>query len=354
MPASATLSAQIAAFCGVLRDDYGFRLGVSETRDALRALEVGGSIDAARFRRALRTVLCGARRELDAFDRAFDNFFLLRRQIAVAETVEQPWLTAVRCDDPPQAAEPQWQALIAKYSAAPAHGERPVLDFEASAAYAKIVDDMVASLRFGRSRRWKPQRSGERFDLRRTLRASLHTGGEPVYLRRLGHPLRNPRFVVLIDGSRSMSQDAAGALSFGHALLRRTSRSRAFTFSTGLREITRDLRRGIVGEMGDAWGGGTRLGAALRGFLNEHGALLDDDTVVLVFSDGLDFGDAKILAAAAAELRRRSAALVWLTPNASAPGYRPVTQGMSAVRPSLTALFDSNDLTALARLGSRL
>lgn len=353
MPASATLSAQIAAFCGVLRDDYGFRLGVSEARDALRALEVGGSIDVARFRRALRTVLCGARRELDAFDRAFDDFFLLRRRIAVAETVEQHWLTSVRRDDVPLA-EPQWQALVAKYSASPAHGERPVLDFEASAAYAKIVDDMIASLRFGRSRRWKPQRSGERFDLRRTLRASLHTGGEPVYLRRLGHPLRNPRFVVLIDGSRSMSQDAAGALSFGHALLRRTIRSRAFTFSTGLREITRDLRRGIVAEMGDAWGGGTRLGAALRGFLNEHGALLDDDTVVLVFSDGLDFGDAKILAAAAAELRRRSAALVWLTPNASAPGYRPATQGMSAVRPSLTALLDSNTPSALSRLGSRL
>jgi uncharacterized protein with von Willebrand factor type A (vWA) domain len=125
-------------------------------------------------------------------------------------------------------------------------------------------------------------------------------------------------------------------------------------FSTQLREVTGDLRRGILPVLGEAWGGGTRIGAALRDALRAHGALLDGNTLVLIFSDGLDFGDPHELALAAAELRRRSAGLVWLSPDAGQPRYVPETQGMRAVLPSLTALLAANDLEGLARIAKRL
>jgi uncharacterized protein with von Willebrand factor type A (vWA) domain len=186
------------------------------------------------------------------------------------------------------------------------------------------------------------------------MRESLQLGGEPLRLRRLGHPLRNPRVIVLIDGSRSMTEHANDVLGFADALVRRSLRARVFAFSTEVRDITHDVRRGALPQLGPAWGGGTRIGESFRSFVRRYGAVLDDNTVVLVFSDGLDFGDCNVVANAAQTLRRRSAALVWLSPNAGVPGYVPATQAMRAVLPSLTALVGASEFRKLVRIAQRL
>lgn len=363
--AEARLSAQVVEFCALLRREHGFRLGVAETRDALRALDAVGATEQRPFRSGLRAVLCGRYEDLEPFERAFDAFFLTPQGIASdyrprhsrpdeGEESEEPAFAVRRreVDQPSEGAS--WEALLAKYSPAASRGEPPELALHEVGSLLRLASALIASVRLGRSRRWRPLPGGSRFDLRRTLRASLHTGGEPLYLRRLGHPSRNPRFVVLVDGSRSMSEHGARILTFAYALLRRTTRARVFVFSTQIREITRELRRGALPELGEAWGGGTRIGDALRTFVREFGAVLDDDTVSLVFSDGLDFGEPKVLASASAELRRRCAALVWLSPNAGLPGYAPATQGMRAVLPALSALLGSRDLHALVRVGAKL
>jgi uncharacterized protein len=215
-------------------------------------------------------------------------------------------------------------------------------------------------VRLGRSRRWAPSRSGPRFDLRRTLRAALRTGGDPVALHRLGPPRRNPRFVVLIDGSRSMAEHASPSLQFAHALCRRTRRAHAFVFSTEMHDVTgalRDPRQAgrALRDLGDAWGGGTRIGANLTAFVRASAAQqLQPDTVVLIASDGLDAGDTAALERAMRALRRKSAAVVWLHPHAAGPNFRPAAAGIRTALPYVTLLSAARDRTDFLHLARTL
>lgn len=212
----------------------------------------------------------------------------------------------------------------------------------------------------GRSRRWRPQRNGPRFDLRRTLRAGIATGGDPATIHRLGPPRRNPRFVVLIDGSRSMTEHTEPSLQFAYALCRRTPRARAFVFSTAMREVTRALRDRrqeghLLRGLGEAWGGGTRLGANLSAFVRGAGEqLLRRDTVVLIASDGLDSGNTAALKRAMRLLRDRSAGVVWLHPHAAEPGFAPSASGMRAALPYVSVLAAAGSRSDLIRLARRL
>ena len=217
---------------------------------------------------------------------------------------------------------------------------------------------LVARLRVARSRRRTPRRDGDRIDLRRTLRASVETAGDPIDLRRTARAMRSARFVVFIDGSRSTSEYAGPMLQFTHALVRRSRRASAFVFSTGLRDVTAALReRDRAGrsldDLGDAWGGGTRIGDNLRTFLREHGArLLSRETLVFIFSDGLDVGNLDRLEGAMRELRGRCAGIVWLHPHAGAASFVPSARGMCvALRyiSSLRAARVEQDFAALAR-----
>jgi len=352
-PDAGTLSGRVVAFCRYLRE-HGFRIGIGETEDALRAIDAIGVANRERFRAGLRAVVCGKHEELRIFERVFDAFFGASELIEREYTRPAPEIEAVpsREERRPDG-NVNWEALVAKYSAVAGHSEAPVISRERSGNLLRSVDALVRMVALGHSRRWRPQQRGHRFNLRGTLRASLHSGGDPVRLRRLGHPLRNPRFVLLIDGSRSMAEHASEILQFAYALVRRTRRARVFVFSTELGEITRGLYHAKLPDLGESWGGGTRIGATLHHFLQKHASSLNDDTVTFVFSDGLDFGDPGVLAAAASQLRRRSAALIWVNPDAGAPGYVPATRGMRAILPFANALVSTTELPKLATVVRR-
>ncbi|MGB6645708.1 MAG: VWA domain-containing protein, partial [Candidatus Cybelea sp.] len=235
----------------------------------------------------------------------------------------------------------------------------PPIPTEGLDAALREAGRLIARLRLGRSLRWKSRPRGERFDLRRTLRASLRTGGDLLEPHTLGHPLRNPRFVVLLDGSRSMSEHAPRMLQFAYALCRRSRRADAFLFSTQLQEVTRKLRDALGGGschlegLGEAWGGGTRIGASLTEFLRKYAARLSDQTFVIIVSDGLDVGDIPQLQRAMRELARRCAAVAWLNPDASLPGYAPSARGIAAALPYVTIFTSFDRMDALTKLGRR-
>ena len=385
---SADFSHAVLAFGANLRDEHGFAFAHAKGGDALRAAEVVGIVDQARLRHAFRFVYCSSPDEARRFDRAFDRFF------AGPEGIAQPDQPAQRArpgpsgaDDQAAAAAPQardpnpapddqgdgargaprpagdlpeaaavWQTLRARYSPGAGRSEPPVVAADGLDALLAAAGTLITSLRLGRSRRWRPARNGPRFDLRRTLRAALRTGGDPVVLHRLEPPRRNPRFVVLIDGSRSMADEAGPSLQFAHALCRRTRRAHAFVFSTAIRDVTRALRnRGQAGrallDLDDAWGGGTRIGANLVEFVRASGVqLLRPETVVLIASDGLDAGDTPALERAMRALRRQSAAVVWLHPHAADPQFRPSATGMRTALPYVTLLAAARDRTDFIRL----
>jgi uncharacterized protein with von Willebrand factor type A (vWA) domain len=390
---SADFTHAVLAFGTNLRDEYGFTGAQGKGHDALRAAEVVGIVDRDRLRHALRVIYCSSPDEVRHFDDAFDRFFRGPEGIAQPDAparrtrpgpdragddapAPRPHAKDERTPDddaggdargegrpadgfPDAAAE--WQMLRARYSPHAAHAEPPVISGEGLDALLAATGTLIASLRRGRSRRWKPARNGPRFDLRRTLRGGVNTGGEPFALHRLGPPRHNPRFVVLIDGSRSMADDAGPSLQFAHALLRRTRRAHAFVFSTAMREVTgalRDRRQTgrALSDLGEAWGGGTRLGANLAAFVRGPGrVLLRPDTVVLIVSDGLDSGDTAGLERAMRTLHRRST-VVWLHPRAGTLDFHPSASGMRAALPSvdlLAAAGDRADMIRLARTMAR-
>jgi uncharacterized protein with von Willebrand factor type A (vWA) domain len=189
------------------------------------------------------------------------------------------------------------------------------------------------------------------------LRAGLQTGGEALSPRWLRRPRRAPRFVLLIDGSRSMGASAQTALQMAVAIASATMRIEVFTFSTELRRVTDDVRRAAAGELRrldrlrHAWAGGTSIGACLGDFLRRFGArLVQRDTVVMIASDGLDVGAPDQLRDAMRELRRRSAGLVWLNPLLETEGYEPTASGMRAARPYVTTFASLNGASGFARL----
>ena len=71
--------------------------------------------------------------------------------------------------------------------------------------------------------------------------------------------------------------------------------------------------------------------------------MLTPETVILVFSDGLDVGDVPVLKRALAEIDRRSAGIVWLNPHAASPGFAPASRGMRAALPFITLLCAANE-----------
>lgn len=343
----ADLARGVLDFCTLLRNEADFTLGRAEVHDALRAADVVGITDRSRLRAALRAVCCSRPEDVAMFDRRFDDFF----SSGAAGVPQSKHVRRYRPDahgEPPPQRPPgsleleseslaqRWEMLQTRYSPIEAAASPPAIADDTIAE--ALVQRLLARLRLGRARRLRPQTRGRFLDLRRTVRASLQTGGEIVALRRRGYPLRNPRFVVLIDASRSMRDDAPIALQFARALARRTLRASAFVFSTELREITRDLRRGRLGELGASWGGGTRIGASLQTFVRTFGSRLDDQTFVIVASDGLDVGDLPTLEHAMHEIARRSAAVAWVNPHAAQPGFTPTARGMRAVLPHIASL----------------
>lgn len=394
----ASLPENLIAFCAVLRRDHGFRIGPGELHDAARALEVVDLSDERAVRHALRPILSGTLHDVRVFDQAFTDFMfpgpadVRRAQSSSArresgsdadgreERFERerraipPHLdaddgdVALQASDGPIAplettdSDLEETALLARsaYSPLEAAGtDAPDLT-RAESAWRDAARSLVRRLDVGLSRRWRPARHGRRFDLRRTLRVSLQTGGEALTPQWLRRPRRTPRFVLLVDGSRSMSAHARTTLQVAVAMASVSRRVEVFTFSTALQRVTGDVRRVAAGEARRlestpyAWGGGTSIGVCLRRFLRTFGErLVGRDTVVIVASDGLDVGDPDALGGAMSELHRRSAALVWLNPLLETPGYEPTARGMSAARPYVTTFASVTDVASFARL-SRL
>jgi uncharacterized protein with von Willebrand factor type A (vWA) domain len=386
----ASLPENLTAFCGVLRHNHGFRIGPRELQDAARALQVAPIGDELAVRDALRPVLSRTVDDSLKFDAAFRAFFYpgpVRDAVvdhAIPGTAAER--KAPRPDDSSRASvdgvdpgdeEPSTETgssvdtvigsdagrdrrvglLRSTYSAAESEGQ-PLILAPVDAAWRRAASVFVSRVETTLSRRWKPAVRGPRFDLRRTLRASLHTGGEAVAPRWQARPRLRPQFVIAIDGSRSMAPYTASAVQAAVAIAGAASGGvEVFVFSTELRPITRDVRRAAAGDrrvlvdLRHAWAGGTGIGPSLRDLVHRHGPhALGRETVVLVASDGLDLGAPEILRQAMSEIHRRSAAIVWLNPLADTPGYEPTALGMRIARPFVSTFGWAGSAEGLTRL----
>ena len=92
-----------------------------------------------------------------------------------------------------------------------------------------------------RTRRYEQGRRGARVDMRRTLRGSLRTGGDPIRLARRRRRVVRRRLVLLCDISGSMEPYARAYLQFLTCAAGSSPNAEAFVFATRLTRLTRAL-----------------------------------------------------------------------------------------------------------------
>ena len=105
----------------------------------------------------------------------------------------------------------------------------------------RLMTRMRIATPLRRTRRAKRDRHGERIDMRRTLRGSLRTAGDPIRLARRQRRVVPRRLVLLCDISGSMEPYARAYLQFVTAAAGGpgSRRAEAFVFATRLTRLTR-------------------------------------------------------------------------------------------------------------------
>lgn len=213
---------------------------------------------------------------------------------------------------------------------------------------------LVTPVRAGR--RHRRHRHGRRLDLRATVRRSRRTGGDPVERVTTRARPRPRRLVVLCDISGSMAPYSRACLQLLHAAARAGGpRAEVFTFATRLTRLTRalavadpDTALARAGTAAPDWHGGTRIGASLQAFVDDHGRRgLARGAVVVIVSDGWDRDDPDLVGEQMARLRRLAHRIVWINPRTAAPGYEPLVGGMAAAVDHCDELVSGHTLVAL-------
>jgi uncharacterized protein len=215
------------------------------------------------------------------------------------------------------------------------------------------------------TRRSERYRHGASIDMRRTLRASMRTGGDPIRLARRRRRIVRRRMVLLCDISGSMEPYARAYLQFvtcaaGSRMA--GSRNEAFAFATRLTRLTRALRsrnpdRAIQQAAATApdWSSGTRIGDALKSFNDQHGRRgMARGAVVVILSDGWERGDPTLVGREMERLARLAYRIVWVNPRAAASGFAPRAGGMAAALPYCDALVSGHSLGALEQVAEAI
>jgi uncharacterized protein with von Willebrand factor type A (vWA) domain len=371
-----------AGFMRTLRDN-GFKIGMAESGDALKVLAAAGIARQAQAKPALKALLCGRRSDWDGFDALFDAYWSgrnVKTRVAMQNQATLANQRTIKTLGGPSSAgssanlpsDVERGSEVMEQRAAPVGTRegasrheiltrtdfRKIADPEALAEAHKLAERLARRMRSHLTRRARAARRGRRLDLRRTIHASLGTGGTPMRLVRR-KPLEKPlRMVLLVDASGSMSLYTAVFLRFVHGVLDHFREAEAFLFHTRLIHVSdalreKDTARALdrLGLMAEGVGGGTRIGEALATFNRWHAArLVNSRTCVMIFSDGYDTSPPEMLADAMAKLRRRCRRIVWLNPLIGWEGYEPSARGMAAALPHVDLFAPAHNLESLAAL----
>lgn len=361
-----TADGLVVAFARVLRG-AGLDVPLDAVLACNAALGLTGVADRAATYWAMHATLVRRHEDTPTFDRAFAAFWDARDAEPPAPA-EEPLAVTLALDEGDGSED----------GADPADGREPTLSLRFSAVEQLRTKDfarydahelreaqrMMRRLRLAgsprRSMRLVPARRRGRHDLRRTVRAALRHGGEPVrrHWREPGERLR--RLVLVLDVSGSMEPYARALLRFVHAAVSGRQKVEAFTLGTRLTRIThematRDPDRALdrtAGQVRD-WSGGTRLGECLRRFNDEWGVRgMARGAIVVVLSDGWDRGEPGLLADQMRRLSRVAHRIVWVNPLKVTPGYAPLARGMAAALPWVDDFVEGHSVEAMERLAA--
>lgn len=367
--APSPLNVRAVRFARYLRGQ-GLPVSPAQTLDFVHSLPILNLLDRNAVRDAARAVFVRRREELALFEAAFDRFWFpalldptAKRGLIDDQRQAFVWGTdAVETADllePPETAPDRSQA----WSAVERLRRRDFGEMDAAevTAVQQAIVMLARRLPMRRSRRFRPAAHGSQLDLRRTLRDSLRTSGDPLWLARRARRVKPRPLLLLCDVSGSMERYARVLLQFAYALTLAGADVEAFVFATQLTRVSELLRTGTgrgaaQGALHAAvaaardWGGGTRIGAGLHTLRTRWPQTLGRGAIVLLISDGCDRGDIPLLGQELAMLRRRCRRLIWLNPWLGQEGYQPATRGMQAALPHIDELLPVHNLASLEEL----
>src|SRR6185503_7549129 len=345
--------------------------------DAIQATEWVGVKSRADVRATLCSLLVHRHEDLPLFNEAFDLFFRAHGSseldLPLFSLGERARIVMRRDAGTPQRLDLESESAgseaaaaafaIGAYSTVEVSRTKDFADF--TAAELEAARRLMLRMRWQpgirRTRRWRHASRGD-IDMPRLLRANVMRGGELIQLpRRIRREAPRP-IVMLADVSGSMERYSRMLLAFASGLTRSVRQVESFVFATRLTRVTRlvDAPTGyrvvsrMVRDLHD-WGGGTRIGEALRTFNTTWARrVMRHGPVVLIVSDGWDRGDPKLLAQELARLRRRCSRLIWLNPLLGSAGYEPLTRGMQAALEHIDDFMPAHNLRSLEDLAAHL
>jgi uncharacterized protein len=327
-----------------------------------------------------RSVFVSDQSHVQAFDAVFRSIFGGAREAERAEPDDERPATD-RASAPGTQAHEEGQAVAA--SAAPRAGDNEPDDGEVHVPLGLASDEeRLAGKRFDalepdelvrlyrlmsrlelatplrRTRRYQRGRHGERIDMRRTLRASLRTGGDPIRLARRRRRTARRRLVMLCDISGSMEPYGRAYLQFMACAAGSGPHAEAFAFATRLTRLTRALasrhpERAIqrAAVAAPDWSSGTRIGAALKQFNDRHGRRgMARGAVVVILSDGWERGDPQLVGREMARLARLAHRIVWVNPRFGSSAFAVRAGGMVAALEHCDALVSGHSFDALGEV----
>jgi uncharacterized protein with von Willebrand factor type A (vWA) domain len=367
----------------------GLPVGTGRILTFVRALAALGVTDRSSLYWAGRISMVARKNDLAAYDAAFEDWY---RSLQPTEDLrielDLPSLTrdAIAWGDEPEGLDVRAASTAAEWHAlgeddeAPTPGDEAAIRIVASAvevlrsksfadltseereAVGRLIRALAVSLPDERMRRTRPSASGGRFDVRRTLRRSLRTHGEPFERSWRDRRARRRPLLLILDVSGSMSPYARALMQFGYAAMAADRRVEVFCFGTRLTPVTRLLRskdpdRALheIGRIVADWEGGTRIGESLKSLLDgwsQRAALRG--AVVVLCSDGLERGDPELLRRQMERLGRLAHRVVWVNPLKGSPRYEPLARGMAAALPSVDVFLSGHNLESLSELARTL
>jgi uncharacterized protein len=385
------LPAMAGVFGRRLRD-AGLPVGAERSVRFADALAVARPLARRQLYWIARAVFVSDRTQVPAFDAVFGSVFETGRVSASdsgAPKDDEPLLTAPDgpSDEVDSRASPgAVQEGLGRSGGASAPGEPEPSSHDAPVPVMASDEEVFRSKRFDAlsarelaelrrlmselalatptrlSRRSERRRHGSSVDLRRTLRGSLRTAGEPLRLARRERRTVRRRIVLLCDISGSMEPYARAYLQFLVCAAGAGPRAEAFVFATRLTRLTRALRsrnpdRAIQQAAATApdWSSGTRIGDALKEFNDRHGRRgMARGAVIVILSDGWERGDPSLVARELERLSRLAYRIVWVNPRVAASGFAPQAGGMAAALPFCDALVSGHSLEALSDVAAAI
>jgi len=378
----------IAGFAALLRE-HGLKVGVAEQQAFVRAALALPVQRCAQVGAAWRAIACHDARSWRQWPELFDRYWMPHRssgrvrvsgQTRPARDIRQMVQELQQSLADSGASPPGRQALDTALQSAPeAEGAAesdaaPRAQGGASRTEAlhdrslsqwlpqdlrlldQLAERIARRLRVRLTRRWHDHPRGARLDVRRTLRASLKTGGIPITPAWRRPRRERPQVFILVDVSRSMETHAQLFLRIARAFVQAVD-ARVFVFHTRLAEVTPLLQRDSanvqekINAVTAGFGGGTRIATSLADFHGVHArAQLKRSAQVWLLSDGFDADEPQRLAEELGAVRRRGARIIWFHP----ADQRPASQAVQAALPLVQRFVRLNSLRDLAQAADHL